>query len=720
MGSGPILGNTGGASDKTHGSRWRVHDNGGGVSSTVHYLFFWFLVCSSVGVFYIFYLFSNPNLNYKNSIGCQEDNEGSWGIGVFYGDSPFSLKPIEAMNIWDNKSAAWPVANPVVTCASVTDAGFPSNFVADPFLYAQDDILYMFFETKNPITMQGDIAVSRSMDNGVTWEQMGVALDKEWHLSHPYVFDYNLQIYMIPGGSGKRDVRLYKAVEFPLKWKFEKVILNRPLVDAFIIQHEEMYWIFGSYPSQVTNNNLEIWYSRSPLGPWTAHKKTPVSGPRNGGRPFFYNGNLYRLAHDERVRVFKIVALTVNSYKEVEVDLGIENPTKGKNAWNGARSHHLDIHRLRTGQWVAVADGDRILFGDVTRRRMVGCSLIVAAGSIVYLICWLLGLAKCLIPITHGLKKKSNAGLLCERLKSRLRLNINPNTYRGKLVFSFLLILSIVIACVGFGYIYGGNGAERPYPVNDRFSQFTLLAMTYDARIWNLKMYVKHYSQCASVREIVVVWNKGKPPDPKDLDSMVPVRIRVEDQNSLNNRFKPDPLIKTKAVLELDDDILMNCDDLERGFKIWRENPQRLVGFYPRLVTGPSPLKYRPEKHARKHNGYNMILTGAAFVDHEVAFERYWGKEAEAGRVMVDEVFNCEDVLMNFLYANATFAGPSVEYVKPAWAIDTSKFSGVAISGNTQEHYRVRGKCLEKFAKLYGGVVDRKVEFRRRKDGWDL
>jgi hypothetical protein len=41
------------------------------------------------------------------------------------------------MNVWRDDSAAWPVANPVLTCASVSDAGFPSNFVADPFLYVQ-------------------------------------------------------------------------------------------------------------------------------------------------------------------------------------------------------------------------------------------------------------------------------------------------------------------------------------------------------------------------------------------------------------------------------------------------------------------------------------------------------------------------------------------------------------------------------------------------------
>lgn len=41
------------------------------------------------------------------------------------------------MNIWKDKTAAWPVANPIVTCASVSNAGYPSNFVADPFLYVQ-------------------------------------------------------------------------------------------------------------------------------------------------------------------------------------------------------------------------------------------------------------------------------------------------------------------------------------------------------------------------------------------------------------------------------------------------------------------------------------------------------------------------------------------------------------------------------------------------------
>ncbi|KAJ9545455.1 hypothetical protein OSB04_025162 [Centaurea solstitialis] len=743
------------------GTTEKAHRLNGGLSSTLSFLFVSFMAMSSIGFFYTYMVYKNPSVNNNNnnnninSLGCQEDGEGSWGIGVFYGDSPFELKPIEHMNVWVNKSAAWPVANPIVTCGSVTESGYPSNFVADPFLYIQGDALFLFFETKNSITMQGDIGVARSLDNGASWEQMGIALDEDWHLSYPYVFDYNGQIYMMPEGSKKGDLRLYRAVEFPLKWKLEKVILKRPLIDSFIMKYESRYWLFGSDHSRIgtkKNGELELWYSNSPLGPWKPHKKNPVyntgkdSGARNGGRPFVYNGNVYRLGQDDgetygrRVRVFKIELLTPNNFREVEVDLGFEKPTKGRNAWNGARSHHLDVQQLPSGKWIAVSDGDRTPSGDVSRRYIVGCVLIVAAALLVFVMGMLLGFVKCIVPMSwcpHNIKKRSDAFLVWERssllssklrqfcsrlnrVSSVLRCKMNPKTSLGRFAFVVILVGSIVLMCVGIGYIFGGSGGREPYAVDNHYSQFTLVAMTYDARLWNLKWYVQHYSRCPSVREIVVIWNKGTPPDLTEFDSAVPVRVRIEAKNSLNNRFKIDPLIKTKAVLELDDDIMMSCDYIERGFKVWRENPERLVGFYPRLVNGPGPLTYRAEKHARKFNGYNMILTGAAFMDQRMAFERYWSEEAKAGRKVVDEVFNCEDVLMNFLYANATANGPSVEYVRPAWTFDTSKLSGVAISENTQSHYQVRSKCLEKFTELYGGLSDRKVDFKRRKDGWDL
>ncbi|KAH6838275.1 glycosyltransferase family protein 47 [Perilla frutescens var. hirtella] len=723
------------------------------LSSTFAYFLLSVVVLGAIGSLYGRYMVT-PNVRTGiTAPGCLDDSEGSWALGVFYGDSPFSLRPIEAMNVWKDKSAAWPVANPVMTCASLSDAGFPSNFVADPFLYIQGDVLYLFYETKNSITWQGDIAVAQSTDKGATWQQLGIALDEEWHLSYPYVFDYNGNMYMVPEGSLNGDVRIYRATNFPLKWTLEKIILKKPIVDSSIVIHEGKLWLFGSDNSGIgteRNGQLELWHSDSPLGPWKPHKKNPIYntdrtlGARNGGRPFVYNGNLYRVGQDcgetygRKIRVFKIEVLTTDEFKEVEVPFSLEESTKGRNAWDGARNHHLDVQQLSSGEWIAVVDGDRVPSGDSVRRFILGLASVVSVGALIVLIGILLGAVRCVVPLSwcpHNVGKRSDTTvlawerpnlssklrLLCSRLNrasSTLRARTRSNTCIGTVVLAITIAVAVTLTCAGVRYVYGGSGAQEAYPLNGHYSQFTLVTMTYDARLWNLNMYVKHYSRCSSVREIVVIWNKGVPPQASAFDSAVPIRIRVEQKNSLNNRFKVDPLIKTRAVLELDDDIMMSCDDVERGFRVWREHPDRIVGFYPRLVDG-RPLTYRGEKHARKYNGYNVILTGAAFLDSHTAFERYWSKEAAIGRALVDSYFNCEDVLMNYLYANAS-SSASVEYVRPAWAIDTSKFSGVAISRNTQAHYGIRSKCLQKFAEMYGSLAERKLEFSRRKDGWDV
>ncbi|ONK64651.1 uncharacterized protein A4U43_C07F28400 [Asparagus officinalis] len=52
--------------------------------------------------------FERPVASPTAKLGCRPDGEGSWAIGVFYGDSPFSLKPVEDWNVWRNESEAWP------------------------------------------------------------------------------------------------------------------------------------------------------------------------------------------------------------------------------------------------------------------------------------------------------------------------------------------------------------------------------------------------------------------------------------------------------------------------------------------------------------------------------------------------------------------------------------------------------------------------------------
>ncbi|KAE8713876.1 Glycosyltransferase family protein 64 protein C5 [Hibiscus syriacus] len=663
---------------------------------------FCFVIHGLIAVLYGWLVLTPPSSLHQRKglpwLGCQEDNEGSWAIGVFIGQSPFSLKPIETAEIWKNESAAWPVANPVITCASASDSGFASNFVADPFLYVQGDNFYLFYETKNSYTMQGDIGVAKSIDKGATWQQLGIALDEEWHLSFPYVFNYLGQVYMMPESSEKGELRLYRVTNFPLEWELDRIIMKKPLVDSFIIDHDGEYWLFGSEHRYFgeANGQLEIWYSSSPLGPWEPHKKNPIYntyssfGARNGGRPFRYNGNLYRIGQDcgetygRRVRIFQVEVLSRFDYKEVEVPFPFEESSKGRNAWNGARYHHLDVQQLRSGEWVGVMDGDRVPSGDSVHRLFLGCASVAAVAGLILLLGVLLGAVNCIVPLnwcSDYSGKRSDTLIAWERA--------NDFSSKVRRVFSRLNRTPFLSAKLDktkhlYWKISFGSG------VCFRSCDFLLRCYVHLRRQWCRRTVLME--GCASVKEIVVVWNKGIPPKLSDLDSAVPVRIRVEDQNSLNNRFKIDPSIKTRAVLELDDDIMMPCDDIERGFMLWRQHPDRIVGFYPSVW--------------------------AAFIDSQVAFERYWSKQAKVGREVVDTKFNCEDLLMNFLYANAS-SSKTVEYVRPAWAIDTSKLSTAAISRDTNTHYKIRSQCLRKFTDMYGSMSGRRWEFGSRKDHWD-
>ncbi|XP_002983855.2 glycosyltransferase family protein 64 protein C5 [Selaginella moellendorffii] len=709
-----------------------------------------FAVFGGVGMLFAWLTFS-PYQYQRLAVtgsGCQPDNEGSWAIGVFQGASPFSLEPLEKLSVNNDAGSAWPVANPVLTCASASDGNHASNFVADPFLYLRDESMYIFYESKNSVTMQGDIGVAESLDQGATWKTLGIALDEPWHLSYPFVFDHDGQVYMMPEGSSQGDLRLYRAVQFPLQWTLEKVLIRKPLVDAAMVEYNGLFWIFASNFQRFgsrKNGELEVWYSSSPLGTWKQHRGNPVRngdkslGARNAGRLFIYNGHIYRPGQDcgstygSRVKLFRVETLTKDKFKEVEVSFSFEESHKGRYAWNGVRHHHLDAQKLPSGNWIAVMDGDRVPSGDLSVRIYFGAAALLFLVLLNVAVGWLLGF--CVTsPKYMSLGKRGDASLtswirvpLSSRLhRTVLRINRDSLPFRNRLrsnlcfrLWLCFLVTTMCVAsiCVAVRCFFGGSGADEPYPVQGVYSQFTMLTMTYDARIWNLKMYIKHYSRCPSVQEIVVVWNHGTPPDPSDFDSAVPVRIRVEPTNSLNNRFKPDPLIKTRGVFELDDDIMVTCDDVERAFRSWREKPGRIVGFYPRLIDG-DPLEYRNERHARRGKGYNMILTGAGFMDGQTAFERYWSPDVEQARAVVDELFNCEDILLNFLLANGT-TSRTVEYVHPSWAIDTSRFSGAAISKDTKTHYDKRSQCLARFAKLFGRVPVRKWEFGTRRDGWD-
>mmetsp|Transcript_19140 Transcript_19140/g.49746 ORF Transcript_19140/g.49746 Transcript_19140/m.49746 type:complete len:881 (+) Transcript_19140:170-2812(+) len=279
----------------------------------------------------------------------------------------------------------------------------------------------------------------------------------------------------------------------------------------------------------------------------------------------------------------------------------------------------------------------------------------------------------------------------------------------GTLLLTFILwafFKAEVMMFVMF-YIKAFGGQANPIPIDGHFSKFSLLVMSFDARELPLKAFISHYSQCSSVGEIVVVWNKGVPPLPQSFDSQVPVRVRVEPVNSMNNRFKPDPDLKHRGVLLLDDDILMSCADIEFGFAKWRQHPERITGFYARLLEGDVP-NYRCthcEMHTYSMGHYNIVLAGASFLDSNLVFQSYSAPENKLGREYVDRVFNCDDLLVNYLMASKLGTDTQhAQWVRPHKRVDVGRLTSTRLSG-AHNVEPVRHQCTEDFAALFGNPL---------------
>lgn len=54
---------------------------------------------------------------------------------------------------------------------------------------------------------------------------------------------------------------------------------------------------------------------------------------------------------------------------------------------------------------------------------------------------------------------------------------------------------------------------------------------------------------------------------------------RQSDRPSISQRFYPHELIETDAILSLDEDATLNTDELDFAYLVWRDFPDRIVGY---------------------------------------------------------------------------------------------------------------------------------------------
>ncbi|XP_076456777.1 exostosin-like 3 [Babylonia areolata] len=250
---------------------------------------------------------------------------------------------------------------------------------------------------------------------------------------------------------------------------------------------------------------------------------------------------------------------------------------------------------------------------------------------------------------------------------------------------------------VGLGA--GGAGKEFSEALGGNVprEQFTIVMLTYE-RETVLIQALQRLKGLPFLNKVLVVWNNPLPPstDLRWPDIGVPLQVLRTKRNSLNNRFLPYESIETEAVLSIDDDAHLRHDEIVFGFRVWREERDRVVGF-------PGRFHAWDAKHHTWHYNSNyscelsMVLTGAAFFHKYYAY-LYSYVMPQAIRDMVDRFTNCEDIAMNFLVSHITRKPPIK--VTSRWTFRCPGCPNTLSSNDT--HFEERHSCMNFFVQVYG------------------
>ena len=167
----------------------------------------------------------------------------------------------------------------------------PKNrLLADPFVIKQNGSHFCFVEDLDYNSNKGSISAYKITPSG--YEAIGVVLEEDFHLSFPFIFEYENEIFMCPETHEKKEIRLYKCIDFPRKWEFHTTLMkNVSAVDTIIFKHKDRWWLLTNIDQSCVADHgcqLHIFSSNNPMcDEWIAHENNPVIFDpliaRNGG-----------------------------------------------------------------------------------------------------------------------------------------------------------------------------------------------------------------------------------------------------------------------------------------------------------------------------------------------------------------------------------------------------------------------------------------------------
>ena len=199
---------------------------------------------------------------------------------------------------------------------------------ADPFPYERGAQRILFLEEYRHGDGRGRILAAEIGANGAPGTPSPV-LDLPYHLAYPFAFSYKGEEFLIPECGTRNAVEVWRARSFPGDWTLEHSMLEgAPWVDATLFTLDGQWILQAGLDTSAKGHwdELYVFFSDSPFGPWRPHRRNPVvvdvRSARPAGRVFRIGERLFRPAQDgsnsygSSLRIQEITALTEQRYAE--------------------------------------------------------------------------------------------------------------------------------------------------------------------------------------------------------------------------------------------------------------------------------------------------------------------------------------------------------------------------------------------------------------------
>lgn len=243
------------------------------------------------------------------------------------------------------------------------------QWYADPFPFERDGRRFIFVEMMPRFARKGNpggtICVIELFSDG-TYSKPCEIIKEPFHLSFPNVFECNGEVFMIPESGHNGDIRLYRATDFPYKWKLDKILLKNGenLVDSSLLPFDSKLLLITYDWNHHQTLVYQIDMQEKSLLPMSV---TNLINERPGGNAVKHNGCYYRVLQDCSETYGRKIIFTKLSCEHDDLTEHIVGELSEVGIETQGSANYVRIHTFNRSNTLEIIDLQRTYYNPLKR-----------------------------------------------------------------------------------------------------------------------------------------------------------------------------------------------------------------------------------------------------------------------------------------------------------------------------------------------------------------